>query len=170
MNQDDWNFADFGGITAQVLPTLLLALVLTSELLPVIVAWSRQVERTYVDPPARLRPWLLGIQLIAPDTALNIEAMIWATRTRSIILFAATAELIALFGVVAPPSWYDQSVGRVFAFVLTAYVGWVVLFLITLLGMGLAVVVGRAERIAAAADGESAVGGGDEGEGQRPDS
>jgi hypothetical protein len=141
-DSDDWNFDGAFSAASGVIPTLVLALVLQNELLPVAASFATHFRKQMEQPP-RLVKFLMRIYPTY-GTSLQVSAVL--ARPSSIVLLAILAELFALFWVAAPAGWRDEDPGRIAAFVSLGFIGFVVFLLLMTLAMGLLAAAAAAER------------------------
>ena len=137
----EWNFDPAVSTAAGVIPTLLLALVLQKELLPIAAKFSAHFRQQAEKPPKLIRLLLNAVPTGVASMRLSAELL----RPSNMVALAVLAELLALYGVAQPAVWRTDNPGRLIAFVSLAFIAFVIFELLLMLAMGLMSVAGRAE-------------------------
>jgi hypothetical protein len=137
---NEWNFESAFSTAASVIPTLLLAVVLQKELLPVATAFAARFREGIKKPPSRLLEYLLAVSPFS-----SIRLTVWTLRPSVVVGLAVIAELLALFGVAQPAGWRAENPGRLIAFGSLGLIAFVILELLLLLMIGLLAVATAAE-------------------------
>ena len=141
-----WDIHGAAGVAAGVIPTLLLAMVLESRLLPVAVQFAKDYSKEVENPPkwmsllmkVRTNPFGLSI-----GDSVHLSAVLLKPST--IVGLAILAETVAFAGVAVPSELVDEGAGRVVALIGLGFVTFSFVMLLVTVAIGLLDIVKREE-------------------------